>query len=308
MLKHRLAYGAMMFAALAGLVVVDHRLEGMAAADTWLEGLLPPDAKFPPGVLILPVMLGLIGWAAGELHAMLVAAGLGCSRFGVTIAALGGCLATTIVPSMTGPANGMAAALATIAIITALGMMAPAIRHRRVDGAIRTGGATLLAAVYLGILPGFLFLIRRDEGAVAMVAVIAATKIGDSGAYFLGRLIGRHKLIPWLSPGKTWEGLGGAVLAATLALWVIDAAAEGIIAAPASADAATGPTPLPLVLGLGILIGLVGHAGDLLASLMKRDVGIKDTGTAVPGFGGLIDIFDSLLLVSPVVYLLLARA
>jgi len=308
MLRHRLAYGAMMFAALAGLVVVDHRLEGMAVAGTWLEGLLPPDTQFPPGMLILPIMLGLIGWAAGELHAMLVAAGLGCSRFGVTIAALGGCLTTTTVPFMTGPANGMAAALATIAIITALGMMAPAIRHRRVDGAIRTGGATLLAAVYLGILPGFLFLIRRDGGAVAMVAVITATKVGDCGAYFLGRLIGRHKLIPWLSPGKTWEGLGGAVLAATLALWVIDVAAGGIIAAPAPSDAATGPTPLPLVLGLGILIGLIGHAGDLLASLMKRDVGIKDTGATVPGFGGLIDVFDSLLLVSPVVYLLLIRA
>ena len=291
MLKHRLTFGSLMFAALAALVYADHHLETQPTHGMFLETLLPGLTALPAGIIVLPVMLILVVLAAPELDALLSATGLGCGKWGVRLAALGGCLATTVAPGCLAEKNTVG--VAVISLIMATGLLLPSFRRREVAGAMRASAGLLFATIYLGVLPGFLFLIRRDDGAVMMAAVIAATKMGDSGAYFTGRLIGRHKLVPWLSPAKTWEGLGGAIVAATATFVLIDLAAGQQIGEPLIAVA------------IGVLIGLVGHAGDLAASLLKRDAGVKDSGAAVPGFGGLIDIFDSLLLVGPVVYLFL---
>ncbi len=163
-------------------------------------------------------------------------------------------------------------------------------RDKKIEGAMASAGATLLAIVYLGVLPGFYLPIVLSHRSWMMLAIIAIVKSADIGAYTAGRLFGRHKLALWLSPGKTIEGFFGGLVASGLVgvaaagcfdhfVW-----AQGLIA--------------------GILLGAVGQLGDLLESLLKRDAGVKDSGR-VPGFGGVLDLLDSPLLAAPVAYWLL---
>jgi phosphatidate cytidylyltransferase len=138
----------------------------------------------------------------------------------------------------------------------------------------------------------------KDYSGWVMLGVVLITKCYDIGAYFTGRFFGRHKLIPWLSPGKTWEGLAGGVAASALA---------GIAAAYLAAHTDTKLLPITWWQGslIGAVFGLIGQAGDLVASLLKRDAGLKDYSRALPGFGGIMDVADSPLLVAPVAYWLL---
>ncbi|MEL7238219.1 MAG: phosphatidate cytidylyltransferase, partial [Planctomycetota bacterium] len=105
-----------------------------------------------------------------------------------------------------------------------------------------------------------------------------------------GKSLGKHKLIPFLSPGKTWEGLAGGVVTAALV----------------GAACAPGLDLLTWWKGaiFGAVIGVVGQAGDLLESLMKRDADVKDSSQLLPGFGGVLDVIDSPLVAAPVAYLL----
>ena len=193
-------------------------------------------------------------------------------------------------------------AASTLALIIAAVPLAAALRKasgRTTDEAIQKMGGTLLATMYLGGLAWFLMALRVKEGTqeraftgttMHIVMILLCVKFTDIGAYFTGKAIGRHKLIFWLSPGKTWEGLVGGVLTAA----VVGAACS------------------PFVEGLdwwkgalfGAIIGAVGQAGDLLESLMKRDAQVKDSGSMLPGFGGVLDVIDSPLVAAPVAYLL----
>ena len=123
---------------------------------------------------------------------------------------------------------------------------------------------------------------------------LAAVKFADVGAYFTGSAIGRHKLIRWLSPHKSWQGLiGGLAAAAGVSLLIVAALKiDGIHLWQAAV--------------FGVVVGLAGLFGDLCESLLKRSANMKDSGSAVPGFGGVLDILDSPLLAAPIAYLLLA--
>jgi phosphatidate cytidylyltransferase len=188
-------------------------------------------------------------------------------------------------------------------------LLAAVIKHardRRVQGAMANAGGTLLAIVYLGVLPGFFLPICMTHSAWMLFAVVAVVKCADLGAFITGKLIGRHKLIPWLSPGKTIEGFfGGLLLACIVGAFICYVFKTSPPVNPLDRWAA-----IPLgyaVLGgglAGILLGAAGQFGDLLESLLKRDAGVKDSG-AVPGFGGVLDILDSPLLAAPVAYWLL---
>ncbi|MCC7407600.1 MAG: phosphatidate cytidylyltransferase, partial [Phycisphaeraceae bacterium] len=153
---------------------------------------------------------------------------------------------------------------------------------------------------------------RRWHDAEVVAAIILITKACDVGAYFTGRFLGRHKLIPWLSPGKTWEGLlGGVALSALVALllaWLLNDLGLAGHWQPNPRQFVPQPYPLWLVPIAGAILGLVGQFGDLTASLFKRDAGFKDSGSSVPGFGGLLDVIDSPLIVAPVAYWLLRLA
>jgi phosphatidate cytidylyltransferase len=152
--------------------------------------------------------------------------------------------------------------------------------------------------VYLGLLPSFLAQLRWaretedsafNRGAVAVGLAIFIPKLCDIGAYFTGRLIGRHPITPALSPKKTLEGFIGGLVVAGVAAVVVN-------------------RQLPLfgadwaALGFGLTVGLAGIYGDLAESLIKRDFRQKDASSAVPGFGGVLDVIDSIIFAAPVAY------
>jgi CDP-diglyceride synthetase len=165
-------------------------------------------------------------------------------------------------------------------------------------------GSTLFGMIYLGIslhLLQCLALLETNDNAVRgtqLVLIFMATvKLGDVGAYFGGRAFGKHKMSPRISPGKTWEGFAfsfvGAIGGAYLFTWAL--------------TTWTSHAPFagwwqPLVWAL--VLGPLGVAGDLAESAMKRDAAVKDSGAAVPGFGGFLDILDALILAAPIAYLL----
>jgi len=150
---------------------------------------------------------------------------------------------------------------------------------------------------YLGFLPCFLaqqrWLGEWDESTAALVLTIFVPKCCDIGAYFTGRLLGRHRMTPVLSPKKTWEGAAGGLALATVAAVALDRLLDG--------------KPLRELwwaeVGFGLTVGLAGMMGDLAESLVKRDCRQKDASHAVPGFGGVLDVVDAVLLAAPVAYL-----
>lgn len=158
------------------------------------------------------------------------------------------------------------------------------------------GGTGRLALVVLGLayLPWsltHLILIGRDvmHGPGILLAVGLAVACSDVGAFVVGRLVGRRKLAPALSPNKTWGGVLGNVVGAYVGCALLQ------VALP--------PESRPLLLASLPLVVAVGAVwGDLLESLIKRDVGAKDSGTLLPGMGGLLDRIDSLLVVAPLTY------
>jgi phosphatidate cytidylyltransferase len=128
-----------------------------------------------------------------------------------------------------------------------------------------------------------------------LVLIVAVTWLTDTAAYLGGRALGKHKLAPRLSPGKTIEGAASGVIIGTLAGWLVVYAFE---------------LPLPAYAGLliGLLLSIVGQIGDLAESLIKRDLGVKDMGNVIPGHGGILDRIDALLFTLPVGYYLIRVA
>jgi len=124
---------------------------------------------------------------------------------------------------------------------------------------------------------------------------VLVTKLSDCGAYFVGSLIGKHKMIPRISPGKTWEGFGGAVVVSTIASVVFVNLAHHKMPEMRLVDAIV----------LGILLSIAAVIGDLIESLFKREAGVKDSGKLFPGIGGILDLLDSLLFNAPIMYIYL---
>jgi phosphatidate cytidylyltransferase len=158
---------------------------------------------------------------------------------------------------------------------------------------------TVLAVAYVGLLGSFTIQLRWFEGRQGLMAVVflvATAKGADTGAYTLGRLAGRHKLWPRLSPKKTVEGaLGGLAFGVGAALLVAAIARYGL-------GIPTFSWPLAAVYGL--VVAAVAQLGDLMESMIKRDCERKDASQAVPGFGGVLDVLDSLMFAGPVAYAL----
>lgn len=151
---------------------------------------------------------------------------------------------------------------------------------------------TIFGTAYVGLLLSFVVMLRLNWTVGALASLIVVVKMGDTGAYTVGRLIGRHKMAPVLSPGKTIEGACGAIAFAVLGSWLV----AGLLFPYWLGVNVTGWIPY------GILVGLAGLFGDLSESLIKRDVGTKDSSEWLPGFGGVLDILDSILFAAPVAY------
>jgi phosphatidate cytidylyltransferase len=169
--------------------------------------------------------------------------------------------------------------------------------HQRPGSNLATLGMEFLCVAYLGVLLALTCQLRwlgKSEGYFALGAMVVATKMGDVGAYTFGRLIGGAKMTPKLSPGKTWSGGVGHVATAGLATiaWLC------WLGPKVSPDWTTWSVMNAAL--FGAIVGFTGLVGDLAESLIKRDVGAKDAPVLLPGFGGLLDLMDSLLLAGPV--------
>jgi phosphatidate cytidylyltransferase len=162
-----------------------------------------------------------------------------------------------------------------------------------VIGVLYTGGT--LSSVYA--LRYHEFIIDAKGGTALVLLPVVVTWINDSGAYLAGRAFGRSKLMPSVSPGKTWAGAYGAVVASVLATWVL---AQFVL--PAMAHLTMQPVP---ILVTGIVLSVAAQVGDLAESMFKREAGVKDSSQLIPGHGGVLDRVDSLLFTLPVGYVLL---
>jgi phosphatidate cytidylyltransferase len=149
--------------------------------------------------------------------------------------------------------------------------------------------ATRLVFLTPSLVPGKV----SDSGAFILLWLIAVTKFSDMGAYMTGTLIGRHKMIPHVSPAKTWEGIGGALLFSQLA-------ACGLFALFPTALTILGGWKHVIILGFGLSILAV--VGDLAESIVKRALSAKDSGQMLPGIGGALDLIDSLCFTAPALY------
>ncbi len=159
---------------------------------------------------------------------------------------------------------------------------------------------TLFGLMYVSWLLNFIQKINffhglEGNGKYYVLYFILVTKFSDSGAYAVGSLIGKHKMIPRISPGKTWEGFGGAIGVSTLA---------SVLFAHFFRDKMPGMTWVHAVI-LGIILSICAVVGDLIESLFKREAGVKDSGKLFPGIGGILDLIDSLLFNAPIMYLYL---
>jgi phosphatidate cytidylyltransferase len=294
--RKRLTFGPILIALVVLICWFDQRIQGAALPETLRPLFLGRDTV-PPGVALFCIVILLSVLASRELVRIMRDNGIKSTKRITTAAAIIGLLTSAVIPGcslQTPHAVALACSAAVAVLVVSLVFYS---RNKTFEGIVGAAGGTMLAFVYLGLMFGFILAIRREHSVWIVLWVILTTKNCDTGAYFTGKSIGRHKLIFWLSPGKTWEGLAGGVafaaLSGVLGLWLISAC-----------NGAPGEHLPPLWTGAvaGALFGLFGQAGDLIASLFKRDAGLKDSSHILPGFGGVLDIIDSPLLVAPVAY------
>lgn len=158
-----------------------------------------------------------------------------------------------------------------------------------ISGVLANCGANYFSILYLGLLSSFCVAIRIEFGLWPLLMFVFVVKSADIGAYSIGSLFGKRKFSPKISPGKTWEGMGGAVGAA-----IIVAICFALIC-----DIMTWWQAVTF----GLVFAFVGQLGDLAESMIKRDAEQKDSANKVPGFGGVLDIVDSPLVAAPLAYL-----
>ncbi|HEX6068842.1 MAG TPA: phosphatidate cytidylyltransferase [Longimicrobiaceae bacterium] len=260
----------------------------------------------------IPLAVGVVfigGWAlAALLAAIAVLAALEFYRMAAAKGALplrvlgAGIAGLFVVLAAIQPGAGPVS-FGTLVTLAILSIATAAIWTRGVEGQpLLSISTTVTGAVYAGLLSFGLFLrhLPGNEGAWHGTALVFApvllTWTSDTFAYFVGRRWGRNKLIPRVSPGKTVEGAIGAVVGSLL---VAIAYAQVL-----GQFSAYRPTILQAAL-LGLVISVVAQVGDLAESLLKRDAGVKDSGALLPGHGGALDRFDSLLFTLPVAYFFL---
>ncbi len=251
------------------------------------------------GIMTLLAVTGLI-----EFYTMVEKRGLVCFKeWGV----FGGILlmASTFfyVSGFLGPKDAPAKAgdfETSILVIFVLGLCVKQFTSKTNTAGILAISTTLFGLMYVPWLLNFVQKINyfpriEDNGRWYVLYFILVTKFSDLGAYVTGSLIGKHKMIPRISPGKTWEGFGGAIVIST---------GVSIVFAHFAGDKLHGMNLMHATI-LGIILSLAAVIGDLIESLFKREAGMKDSGAFFPGIGGILDLLDSILFNAPLMYLYL---
>ncbi|HRA04752.1 MAG TPA: phosphatidate cytidylyltransferase [Arachnia sp.] len=245
-----------------------------------------------PWLFIGLVALGLC-LAAVEVHRALLLKGMRSEIrvivAGTAVSVVGGYVAALVDMRVT-PTSFVIICLGATTIVALASRL-----FRGAEGFIRDVAASALVIAYIPLLGMFVpLLMGADKGQLRILTVIVCVVASDTGAYAVGSLLGRHKLAPHISPGKTWEGLAGGVAVTTVI---------AVLASVYLLDA-----PWWVGIPLGILVSLAATVGDLVESLLKRDAGIKDMSNFLPGHGGVMDRLDSMLVAFPVGWLVLHLA
>lgn len=167
------------------------------------------------------------------------------------------------------------------------------------ESAIANLGATLLGIFYIGFFTSSVEKIREfykstlfnyDQGGYLIIAILASIWICDSAAYFLGSAYGKHKMLPRISPNKSWEGALTGFIFSVVTMVVAKFIMLDLLS-------------LENAIVIGLIIGIFGQAGDFVESMIKRDANVKDSSSLIPGHGGIFDRFDSLIFSAPLIYL-----
>jgi phosphatidate cytidylyltransferase len=258
--------------------------------------------------LSVPVAV-LAALGAQELYTLAAARGVRAFRTAGMLAAGLLVLAAGAYPTWGGMAPW---ALALVGVLV-LGSLVGTLGARSVEESPLGGAAVTVAGVlYAGLPLAFIPLLRELPGELGWVGdppsawagvfavafPIAVTWVGDAAAYFVGTAWGRKKLAPSISPKKSWVGSWGGLAGAGVAAGVWH-----VLAVPVLPGF---PFTLPVAVGLGVLLGVGAQVGDLVESLLKREAGVKDSGTLFPGHGGVLDRLDALCFTLPLAYLVLA--
>lgn len=313
MLHRRLIFGGLIVLTLAVLAYLDFRL-------AHLNVIYNKEIWLPRGIILMPVYLVCLFYVTRELLALLQDAGLHPSPRSVhtsnLIIALVCWIAnvvqqynlevlekTTSKGGWQWASTSSVCALLAFAIGLFICFASEMRRYQHPGGVTINLAGAVFAIAYLGMLSCFMILLHMAYGIGAILSLIVVTKMGDIGAYTVGKMFGRHKMTPGLSPGKTIEGaVGGLTFACFGAwFWFMIFLPQLDLWRPQVANVSE--TSFVAAVSFGLVIGLTGMVGDLAGSLMKRDSCKKDSGDAVPGFGGLLDIFDSLLMAAPVTFI-----
>jgi phosphatidate cytidylyltransferase len=280
MLRTRLIVGSILVALTAGMLLFD--------AVPWY-----------PFLLVVTVLLAVLG--AREFAGLLTAKSTPLSAVvpvvtGLVVAANWIPVLDRVYSSGDNPTPDRGWTAVTSALAAAvLGLFLAEMRAFTGPGrAVERLALGVFTVAYLGLLPSFLVRLRLDRaddlGPVALALAIFVPKGCDIGAYFTGRLIGRHRMTPVLSPKKTWEGAAGGLTFAVLVAFGLNRLGPVI------------PGGSIGVVLFGLTVGLAGMLGDLAESLIKRDCQQKDASQVVPGFGGVLDVVDAIVFAAPVCY------
>ena len=290
MLVTRLIVGTLLIAVLVGLGWLDERA---ATAGMWLA----------------PALVVFVLLATQELLALFAAKGL---RPIAAVVYLGNLLAvlspwlsradmarTSEVSRTSGVCGGWVLGALSVAFVVAV--VAEMARYEKPGQAMMDLAAAVFAIVYLGLFLSFLARLRLAWGIGALASLLIVVKMGDTGAYFFGKTLGRHRLAPRLSPSKTIEGAIGALVFSAGASWAVFRWLVPITTPPMARYPGTFPSVWGAIV-FGVLVGGAGVLGDLAESLLKRDAARKDSSTWFPGMGGVLDMLDSVILAAPVAY------
>lgn len=274
-----------------------------------IAGLLFAAFFFLPDWAAPFILAALAAVIALEFFRMMSAAGVtNFNRYGMA-----GCVLMVFATWMSGIRHGSGGDWDSLVLfIVTIGIFLRQFPQKDNPHPLRTIGGTLFGVLYIGLLWNFmtkLLLFGRPAafadaiywpGRWLLLYAVFAAKFTDIGAYLVGCAIGRHKLMPRVSPGKSWEGVMGGMfigtLAGTLLVWGLR-----------DTFAPFGLTP-PRALGLGLCLSVCAIVGDLTESLFKRAANVKDASGVVPGMGGFLDVLDSILFTAPAVYLFLRLA
>lgn len=322
---YRIGIGVVAIALILAIVLGDVWLAANYPSDWPLAALLHRGSLIPISLLILCLM------AARELGALLRQLDshpqVPLVMVGVTLFLLqpwveaSGAL-DRVLPNGGGPGGGwvvFSVIMPTILLVQVL----------RCDprGAIRDTGATLLMVVYLGALPSFGVHLRcathggGSDGAWLLLITILVTKCSDIGGYLVGSVVGRHRLIPSISPSKTYEGtIGGILLSCAVASALVAQGRAAFISTGTGYDRGWGLGQMIGNLGVrfsqlgyskalmfGGLTAIIALFGDLFESCIKREAGVKDSACRIPTYGGILDLLDSPCATLPVAWFLLTQ-